>query len=182
MRKNAYLNRVCSVAIAGLMIAIFGFVAGCVTPASKEMIKTQESPNLKDITLSLTDLADKPAKLVNGSFKGDHLSILVLREAAADLNRDGLIDGAVIIFENSGGSGNFRNLCLMLNNGKELVHTDTVFIGDRVKITDLKIIDNAIMVDFLDRAPGEAMVTKPHIEKKVVYHIQGMKLEQVFTD
>ncbi len=168
--------------ISGLIICLSGFVSGCVNSASEEEIKAQESPNLKDVMLNITDMTGKPAKLVNGLFKGDHLRIHVLREAAGDLNQDGLIDGTVVIFENSGGSGNFRKLCLMLNNGKELAHTDTVSIGDRVKITSLEINDNTITVDYMDRAPGEGMITEPHIKKRVSYHVRGIKLEQVSTD
>ena len=85
----------------------------------------------------MTDLADQPAKLAAGHYEGDHLSVHVLRSSTADFKRDGLIDGALVVWVNSGGSGNFRVLALILNDGGNLVQTDEAFLGDRIKITDL---------------------------------------------
>ena len=127
----------------------------------------------------MTDLAGKPAKLVNGVFEGDHLRMHVLREVTADLNQDGLIDGLVIIFIDSGGSGNFRELCLMLNNGNRLVQTDKAFIGDRIKILNLEVNGNIVAVDYMDRSDKDTYNIKPYIKKRVQYYVRGTKLEKL---
>ncbi len=179
MQAKSHIKRVYMPLITGLFILLFGLLYSCENHTLSKENKIQEAPDLKNITLNITDLANKPAKLVNGTFNGDHLRIFVLREATADLNQDGLIDGVVIIFRDSGGSGNYRELCLILNNGKKLVHTDRAFIGDRIKITNLNINDNIITVDYMDRGEKDSMAAKPYIKKRIQYHVRGIKLEQL---
>ncbi len=179
MIKSFTLNRIFSKTIAGSLILFIGLFCGCVSNTSTKENNAQEFPNLKDITLSITDLAGKSAKLKNGTFKGDHLLIHVLYEAVADFNNDGLIDGVIIIFENSGGSGNFRELCLMFNNGDKLVQADQAFIGDRIKITSLNIDGNIITIDYMDRGENDAYSIDPYIKKRVRYRVQEVQLKQL---
>jgi len=158
---------------------ISGFFSGCACKESAEVDGGENSPDLQNIELDIRDLAGKPARLVNGVFEGDHLHIEVLQEETADLNQDGLIDGVVIIVENSGGSGNFREICLMLNNGNKLIHTDMVFIGDRIRVTNFQIDENIIMIDYIDRAENDAFSIDPYIGKRVYYRVQGKKLRRI---
>ena len=147
--------------------------------AHKKAAVPQVSPDMRNLSLQMEDLAGKPVRLINGRFQGDHLSVSVLKTATADLDQDGLTDGVIIIFENSGGSGNFRTLCLLMNNGKKMVHTDEKFIGDRIRITSLKIDAGTIIVDYLDRSPDESFAVEPHIRKRVNYRVRGIKLERI---
>jgi len=140
------------------------------------------TPNLRNVTLSkMKDLKDRPAKLKNGSFEGDHLSVRLLEAATADLNRDGAIDGVAVVVSNSGGSGNFRELCLLLGNGRKLRHVDTACIGDRIKVTKLEIAEGIVEVDYLDRATEESYAVAPHIQKRVRYHVRGGRLVKLPT-
>lgn len=164
------------------MLVLLGLVTACQVDkhgARPRGATAQESPDLRNITLKIKDLAGKPARLVNGAFQGDHLSIRVLRTATADLNRDGLIDGAVIVLVNSGGSGNFRTLCLLMNDGEKMVHTDGTSIGDRIRITDLNIDGGTITVDYMDRALKDSFAVEPYVKKRRQYRVRGMKLRLV---
>ena len=184
MKANDQLKRIYFAATTGLFL--LSLVFGCHSDkqsAWQKEARAQKSPDLKNITLRMTtDMAGEPAKLVNGDYQGDHLSVHVLRTATADFNQDGLIDGAVIIWRNSGGSGNFREICLMSSNGKEMVQSDQVFIGDRIKIVNLNIDENIIMVDYMDRGEGDAFSINPYIKKKIQYRVRGNKLEQLLGD
>lgn len=144
--------------------------------------KSQVSPDILNLSLRMKDLEGNPVKLINGAFQGNHLSIKVIQTATADLNRDGLLDCAIIIFENYGGSGNFRKLYLLINNGKEIIHTDEKFIGDRIKITNLNISKGTIIVEYLDRDIDESFAVVPHIKKSVKYYVNEMKLERLPSD
>jgi hypothetical protein len=82
--------------------------------------------------------------------------------AFGDLNADGLDDAAVIVWENTGGSGVFESLLLVLNQpGGIPLQTDAFPLGDRVKINDISI-DNSgtqkkINVDMLTHGPNDAL-------------------------
>ncbi len=136
-------------------------------------------PDPQNITLAIEDLAGNPAKLKNGSFEGDHLTIQVLKSAVGDLNQDGLADAAIIILENTGGSGNFRDLCLLLNRDGSLVHVDSATLGDRIEITSLTLNGEIITVRYLDRKPTESFAVKSTVKKKVRYRVQEGKLEKI---
>jgi hypothetical protein len=163
--------------VASMLVLLFGIVLSCQDLQKNNPSK--ETSDLQNLTLNMMDMAGHPAKLVNGSYEGDHLSVQVLHTASADFNRDGLIDGVLIVWVNSGGSGNFRELCLILNNGNDLVQTDKAFLGDRIKIANLKVDKNTITVNYLDRGAEDAFAVKPYIKKKVQYLVREMKLESV---
>lgn len=136
------------------------------------------APALSNFTMQKRDLAGTPAILVDGVFHGDHLDVRVLRTATGDLDRDGREDGVALVLENSGGSGNFRTLCLLLNDGQKMVHVDSANVGDRVRITDLGIDDEGVItVHYLDRAPGEAFAVAPHLKKRVQYEVERRTLK-----
>jgi hypothetical protein len=158
------------------------------SPANQRDIDSQDTsspsePDLQNVTLKkIRDLEGKPAQLKNGSFKGDHLRVHLLKTATGDLNQDGAIDGVAVVLKDTGGSGNFRELCLLLSNGRELHHADTAFIGDRIKVTKLEIAERMVVVDYLDRAFGESYADAPHIQKRLTYRVRGGKLVKLPTE
>ncbi len=171
-----------SIVITFLFILISLITTACQVDKQsvhQKVDKPQVSPDMLNLSIHMMDLEGKPVKLINGAFQGNHLSIRVIQTATADLNRDGLLDGVIIIFENYGGSGNFRTLYLLINNGKEIIHTDKKFIGDRIKITNLNINKGTIIVEYLDRDLDESFAVVPHIKKSVKYCVNEMKLERL---
>jgi hypothetical protein len=163
--------------MTSLLLAL-GMIVGC-QPQSATSVKTVPAPDLQNVTLQMHDLAGKTVKLVDGAFKGDHLEVQVLKTAIADFNEDGLMDGAILAWEDSGGSGTFRVLCLLLNNGNTMVNTDKVYIGDRIKITDLVIDQGTLTVHYLDRAIEDAYAIEPYLKRVVQYRVQGEKLKKI---
>ncbi len=136
-------------------------------------------PDPQNVTLALEDVSNNPAELKNGFFEGDHLTVQVLKSVVGDLDQDGLADAAIIILENTGGSGNFRDLCLLLNNGSRLEHTDSVTLGDRIEIISLTLNGEIITVRYLDRKPEEPFATKPTVPQKVRYRVHKKQLEKI---
>ena len=136
-------------------------------------------PDPQNVSLAIEDLAGNPAKLKNGSFEGDHLTVQILKSAVGDLNQDGLADMVITILENTGGSGNFRDLCLLLNRDGKLAHVDSVTLGDRIEITSLTLNGEIITVRYLDRKPTEPFAVKPTVQKKVRYRVQKGKLKKI---
>ena len=64
-----------------------------------------------------------------------------------DFNHDDLKDAAVIISEGEGGSGDFRALAFLINNGQSFVHRVSHGLGDRVRINSLKKRGDKVVVD-----------------------------------
>ena len=59
-----------------------------------------------------------------------------------DLNGDGAKDAVVVINVNTGGSGTFMDLAIVINDDGKPVHVDSYGLGDRVSISDVKIKPN----------------------------------------
>lgn len=83
--------------------------------------------------------------------------------ATADLDGDGTPDTAVTLTQQPGGSGTFTYVAVLLNPPAGPVGTNAIRIGDRIKVTALKLDGVAIVVEYLDRAPNEPFTTAPSI-------------------
>ena len=124
----------------------------------------------------MKDLKGNPVQFSNGSFSGDHLEVEIINSISADFNKDGRRDMAIIANIDSGGSGNFRHLFLLGNDGQNLIEKDNIFLGDRIKITGLKSVNSQISVNYFDRAKTDSFSVKPHIEEEKQFKVQDMKL------
>jgi len=176
MKLNCCCVEVLKKSVVGLFAGLLVLLGGCQSPSKKE-----DTTKLKNMTLQIKDLSDKPVKLVDGVFKGDHLSVYVVDAATANFNDDGLSDGVVVVALNSGGSGMFRILCLVYDNGIEKVQVDQALLGDRIKITNLSVDGDLVTIEYLDRAKGQPLSEKPTIQKIVKYRVQDMKLKKCTT-
>lgn len=74
-----------------------------------------------------------------------------------DFNHDGLKDAAVIISEGEGGSGDFRALAFLINDGQCLVHRVSYDLGDRVKINSLKERKGKVVIDLFVHQDGDCL-------------------------
>jgi CHAT domain-containing protein len=81
------------------------------------------------------------SKYENGAIGGESIWLgeTIILE---DLNGDGARDAVVVINENSGGSGVFMDLAIVINDNGKPVHVDSYGLGDRVSISDVKIQPN----------------------------------------
>ncbi len=79
----------------------------------------------------------------------------------------------------SGGSGTFSYLALFSYTPEsgELLHLDSVLLGDRITFTSLRATEGAMArVAFLDRRFNEAMTTKPSVSKTFLFMSRAGKL------
>jgi hypothetical protein len=173
------LNKKFRSIIVANLFAILAVTTACQRHDNAIHSTSATLPDLQNITLQIHDHSGTAATLVNGEFKGDHLHLQVLKTAAADLNQDSLMDGAIMVWEDGGGSGTFRVLCLLLNDGENLVHTDKAYIGDRIRITNLDTAHHIITVNYLDRGSDDAFSVTPYIKRSVRNRVQGSKLEKL---
>jgi len=122
------------------------------------------------------DLAGKPAVLENGRFKGDHLTVEVVKGIVADLTGDGKKEGVAVVAEDGGGSGVFYYLCYLKNDGGKLTYSDRVFLGDRVEIAGLKVENTILMLGYFDHEEEQAKTGAPRAPKWKLYHVREHRI------
>jgi hypothetical protein len=107
-------------------------------------------------------VSQKKVKLSAGKYQaGEGADFLAVGMAEpigfGDLNGDGLPDAAVVLGENTGGSGTFESLVVVANQGGIPVQTDAVQIGDRVQVNAITIQDERVTLDEIVPGPQDPM-------------------------
>ena len=86
--------------------------------------------------------------------------------------------GAVVLATDAGGTGTFFDLALLSKGTGGWVNTDTVPLGDRVKVSSIEIGDDGVAVNMTMHGPGEPMCC-PTLAVKKRYAVQGDRLVPV---
>jgi heat shock protein HslJ len=85
-------------------------------------------------------------------------------------------DTAAIVVQSSlGGSGTFYELALLSRRAEGWVNTDTVLLGDRVRVRAVAIEESVVTVDLLTHGPGEPLCC-PTAETRRRFEIRGGRL------
>jgi len=98
--------------------------------------------------------------------------------AAGDLNGDGVKDAAVLLVENSGGSGSFVFLAAVLSVGGQPHNVTTQLLGDRANVHGLRIDDGKVTLEMLIHGPDDPMCC-PSLKVVDTYTLQGDAWEQL---
>ena len=83
--------------------------------------------------------------------------IVKLNDRRAFGKLDGKEAGAVIVVTDPGGSGSFYGLALLVKEPQGWVNQEVVFLGDRIKIHSLALVNDGITVDMTNHGPADAM-------------------------
>jgi hypothetical protein len=87
--------------------------------------------------------------------------------AYGDLNGDNIKDAAMLITQNSGGSGTFFYVVEAININGTFKGTNAMLLGDRIAPQNLKIENGRALVNFAERKANEPFTTPPSIGKSV---------------
>jgi len=106
----------------------------------------------------------KTVQLTDGKYEAgtgaDYALVQVLPQAAlGDLNGDGVQDAAVLLAENSGGSGVFVSLVALVSNGSGFTQSQAVLIDDRPQINGVGISAGQISIDAVVHGENDPMVS-----------------------
>lgn len=96
--------------------------------------------------------------------------------AAGDLTGDGKIDLAAVLTQETGGTGTFFYLGALVHDGTPI---KAAFLGDRIAVQNVRIVDGKVVVDLLTRGANEPFVVPPHIKETQVYEVKGGALVPV---
>lgn len=83
-----------------------------------------------------------------------------------DLNEDGSRDTVVLLTEETGGSGLYTYLAVMLNFDGVPLNAATFFLGDRIIIHDLLIEDGQVQVTLTTQGPGDGFCCPTQKEQR----------------
>jgi hypothetical protein len=112
-------------------------------------------------------------------------------EVKHDLNDDGREDVALLLTQETGGSGTFFYVVAALNTPAGYVGSDAVLLGDRIAPQTTHMDEgqtskgttrqNVIVVNYVVRLPGEPFTTRPSLGKSIWLKLDSttMKLGEV---
>lgn len=151
--------------------------------ASPTVASTQEGIVIDFANSSyLVEGFDEPVQLVDGKHDNKEEQInLMLSDFTlqADLDADGDQDGAAILYLNTGGSGVFSMLSVLINEEGELSPQYPYVIDDRVKVTGFSAVEGVIQVDYLGREPDQPMSDEPGTTFIRYFSVSGEDIAEV---
>ena len=103
--------------------------------------------------------------LVQSSFG---LASDLTRSAAAavgDVDGDGDTDAVLFLVQDPGGSGTFYYVAAAYKIDGGYLGGTAVLIGDRITPHRLDVVRGVVVVDYLERAPGEPMAAEPTLAR-----------------
>lgn len=99
--------------------------------------------------------------------------------AKGDLNGDGKQDAALMLVQDSGGSGTFYYVVVAINTADGAQGTNAVLLGDRIAPQDVEIQNGEVIANYADRKPGEPMSVEPSVGMSKYLMLQGDTLVDV---
>jgi heat shock protein HslJ len=117
--------------------------------------------DLESLTLRSKVYATGPVTLTRGEYRAPAAPgaagqiTLRLTDQRAFTTLTGRQTGAIVFVTSMGGSGNFYELALLSRQAEGWVNTDTVLLGDRVKVRNVAIESNVIVVAMIAHGPQD---------------------------
>lgn len=113
------------------------------------------------------DILDGPFTLVDGRFEGEPfvpgaatrpvVTLVPGMMATGDLTGDGNDEAVVALAHNAGGSGVFMYLAIMRDDQGTPDNIATISLGDRVRVTALRIDSGRLVADMVEHGPDDPM-------------------------
>jgi len=147
--------------ISAIIITSLAF-AGCSQSDASYEITEEDLANLEykiDITPSgVAQLEDGRYSEEAAPGSASKIEVELTQNIAyGDLNSNGIEDASVILLSDGGGSGSFYYVAAVMNEEGGLKSTNSLFLGDRIKIQNISIDSGLISVEFLTRTKDQPM-------------------------
>lgn len=159
-------------------------VAAASTPASLSEETLKNMGYMLGIVKEAIPGSDGVAQLTDGKFEYNYpnsasgVRVLYQQNTTGDLNGDRIPDAAVILAVDTGGSGTFQTLVVVLNQKGQPEQAASSLLGDRVKIENFQIQNGQIIINMLVQGPSDPMCC-PSQPKQAIFKLQnGQLIEQ----
>ncbi len=148
-------------------LVVLSFMA---VPRKIQSGETTVTASAFDPTNATYVIEGQSVTLVNGKFEASaapdsatETTTTLFERAAGDLNGDGRSDAAVILVQNPGGSGTFYYVAAAINTPSGAQGTNAILLGDRIAPQNISIKNEAVVMNYADRNPGEPFSTPPSV-------------------
>ncbi|MEE4361483.1 MAG: hypothetical protein V2I63_08150 [Pseudomonadales bacterium] len=91
----------------------------------------------------------------------------------ADIDGDGDADAVLVLRQDPGGSGTFYYVAIARKVDGGYLGGTAVLIGDRIAPRRLDLVQGVVALEYLDRAPGEAMLVNPAQRRTAYLMLEG---------
>lgn len=95
-------------------------------------------------------------KFTNGAYATKSANGRILKTAVGDLDGDGQPDGAVVYYENYGGSGALMRMAVFICKNGKPVQIGMHSLGDRSDTKNLTIKNKVLVLDIMTHGPNES--------------------------
>lgn len=115
----------------------------------------------------------------HGSSSASVVKTTILEGTAyADIDGDGKKDAVAILRDEPNKTGIFYYLTVLLANANPPMSTNAILLGDRIRIKEISITEEGIIVTILDRKEGESFQVEPTNSKTIKFNvIEGSLVE-----
>lgn len=96
---------------------------------------------------------------------------IIRRPVYADLTGDKVKDAVSVVMQHTGGSGTFYYLVAAAGGLIE-----SYFLGDRINVVSVKIVNDIITVEYLDRSGSQSMAMKPSVRSSMSFKLIDNRL------
>lgn len=135
-----------------------------VSPASIKNISVKIGDDTFDLINGVAEVS-----VVSESATKNRVSIFG-EPVLGDLDNDGDSDGALLLVNESGGSGSFFYAVLAINESGKYKVTNAMLLGDRIAPQTVEIHDGRAVYNFAERRAGEPFTTPPSVGKSIWVH------------
>lgn len=145
--------------LAGGLVAMFSACAPEEAPAPPPPPELSAA-SLRSATYSSQYVEEGEVRLVQGVFRDTarRVAVFFLPEyAVGDIDSDGVPDAAVVLATTTGGSGTFLDLAMVLNQDGQPVNAAALFLGDRVPVDRIRVVEGEVEVDLTMHGPADPM-------------------------
>jgi heat shock protein HslJ len=86
----------------------------------------------------------------------------------------------MVVVTDPGGSGSFYDLALLVKKEQRWVNQDVAFLGDRIAIHSLAVLNDGILINMMNHGPGDAMCcpTRQVIQRFVLKDDRLIKMSE----
>jgi heat shock protein HslJ len=131
--------------------------------------------------VTLTDGLYEGEPFVEGGVARPVVQYIENTEVYGDLTGSGLNDAAVLLVENSGGSGVFSYVGAQLNQDGQALDGGAALLGDRTQVISMVIENGQVVVDIVTAGPDEALCCGT-LKLRKTLALQNGKLAEVGSE